>query len=77
MARLVRERYEDGVLVERTVESSSIQPRKWLLLFAHLTIAASLAVLAAVVALDSLAARASFGDESSPAGCEAAPRLRS
>ena len=77
MARLVRERYEDGVLVERTVEGSRFKPRKWLLLFAHLTIAASLAVLAAVSVLDSLAARASFGDESSPAACEPAPRLRS
>ena len=77
MARIVRERYEDGVLVERTIEGSKFKPRKWLLLFAHLTIAASLAVLAAVAVLDSLAARVSLADESAPASCEEAPRLRS
>ena len=74
MARIVRERYEDGVLVERTVEGSKFKPRKWLLLFAHLTIAAS---LAAVAVLDSLAARVSLADESATASCEEAPRLRS
>ena len=50
MPRIIRERYENGVLVERTIEGSNFKPRKWLLLFAHLVIAISLAVLAAVAA---------------------------
>lgn len=77
MARIIRERYEDGVLVERTLEGTKFRPRKWLLLLAHMTIAASLAILAAVAVLDSLAARASFADESAPASCDEAPRFRS
>ncbi|NJD24866.1 MAG: hypothetical protein FIB06_05615 [Betaproteobacteria bacterium] len=77
MPRIVRERYEDGVLVERTVEGSTFKPRKWLMLFAHLTIAASLALLAAVAVLDSLAMRTSLGDEAAPASCEEAPRFKS
>lgn len=77
MPRLIRERYEDGILVERTVEGARFKPRKWLTLFAHMVIAASLAVLAAVAVLDSLAARVSFSDESAPASCEEPPRLKS
>jgi hypothetical protein len=47
------------------------------MVFAHLVIAASLAVLAAVNVIDSLAARASLADESSPASCREAPGFRS
>ena len=54
MPRIIRERYENGVLVERTVEGSNFKPRKWLMLFAHLVIAISLAVLVAIAIHDSL-----------------------
>jgi hypothetical protein len=77
MARIIREKYENGVLVERHIEGSKFKPRKWLMVFAHLVIAASLAVLAAVNVIDSLAARASLADESSPASCREAPGFRS
>jgi hypothetical protein len=53
MPRIIRERYENGVLIERTIEGSTFKARKWLMLFAHLSI--SLAVLDAVAVHDSLA----------------------
>ena len=77
MSRIIRERYENGILVERIVEGSNFKLRKWLILFAHLTIAASLAVLAAVTLMDSLATRSLLGNESAPASCEEQPRFRS
>jgi hypothetical protein len=77
MPRIIRERYENGILVERIVEGSNFKLRKWLILFAHLTIAASLAVLAAVTLMDSLATRSLLGNESAPASCEEQPRFRS
>lgn len=77
MSRIIRERYESGILIERIVEGSNFKPRKWLLLFAHLVIAASLAVLAAVTLMDSLATRSLLGDEAAPASCEDQPRFRS
>lgn len=77
MPKIIRERYENGILVERTVEGSNFKTRKWLLLFAHLVIAASLAVLAAVTLMDSLATRSLLGDEAAPASCEEQPRFRS
>jgi len=77
MSRIIRERYENGVLVERTIEGANFRPRKWLLLFAHLVIAASLAVLATVTLMDSLATRSLLGEEAAPASCEEQPRFRS
>jgi len=77
MPRIIRERYENGVLVERIIEGSNFKPRKWLMLFAHLVIAISLAVLATVTLMDSLATRSLFGDEAAPASCEEQPRFRS
>ena len=77
MPRIIRERYENGTLVERIVEGPNFKLRKWLILFAHLTIAASLAVLAAVTLMDSLATRSLLGNESAPASCEEQPRFRS
>ncbi|MGB8240171.1 MAG: hypothetical protein WCE66_03965 [Azonexus sp.] len=77
MSRIIRERYENGILVERTVEGSNFKARKWLILFAHLVIAISLAVLAAVAVHDSLTLRAIQSEEdASPASCEQ-PRFRS
>ena len=66
MARIIRERYENGVLIERTTDGSTVKARKWLMLFADLVIAASLAVLAAVTLMDSLSARAMLGDDEVP-----------
>jgi hypothetical protein len=77
MSRIIRELYENGILVERTVEGSNFKPWKWLQLGVHLVIAASLAVLAAVAVHDSLAlGSALLQEETSPASCEQ-PRLRS
>jgi hypothetical protein len=77
MSRIIRERYENGILVERTVEGSNFKPWKWLQLGVHLVIAASLAVLAAVAVHDSLALGSTLlHEETSPASCEQ-PRLRS
>jgi hypothetical protein len=77
MPRIIREHYENGVLIERTIEGSTFKARKWLTLFAHLVIAISLAVLAAVTLMDSLATRSLLGDEAAPASCEEQPRFRS
>jgi hypothetical protein len=77
MPRIIRERYDNGVLIERTIEGSTFKARKWLTLFAHLVIAISLAVLAAVTLMDSLATRSLLGDEAAPASCEEQPRFRS
>ena len=46
------------------------------MLFAHLVIAASLAVLAAVNVIDNLTARVSLADESSTASCREAPGVQ-
>ena len=71
MSRIIRERYENGILVERTVEGSNFKPWKWLQLGVHLVIAASLAVLAAVAVHDSLTlGSALLQEETSPASCE-------
>ena len=77
MSRIIRERYENGILVERTVEGSRFKPWKWLQLGVHLVIAASLAVLAAVAVHDRLALRGIQAEEdASQASCEQ-PRFRS
>ena len=71
MSRIIRERYENGILVERTVEGSNFKPWKWLQLGVHLVIATSLAVLAAVAVHDSLTlGSALLQKETSPASCE-------
>jgi hypothetical protein len=64
-------------LVERHIEGSNFKPRKWLLLFAHLVIAASLVALVAMAVHDSLTPRATLSEEeASPTSC-GQPRLRS
>lgn len=77
MPRIIREKYENGVLVERHIEGSAFKLRKWVQLTIHSIIAISLAVLAAVAVLDSLAARAALADEYAPTSCDEAPRFRS
>ena len=71
MPRIIRERYDNGVLIERTIDGSTFKARKWLQLGVHLVIAASLAVLAAVAVHDSLTlGSALLQEETSPASCE-------
>jgi hypothetical protein len=71
MHRIIREKYENGVLIERTIEGSTFKVRKWLFLFAHLVIAISLIALAAVRIHDSLTfVSALLQEETSAASCE-------
>ena len=61
MSRIIRERYENGILVERTIEGSNTTPWHWLTLVVHTVIAISLAVLAAVAVHDSLTLQGDTG----------------
>ena len=71
MPRIIRERYENGILVERTIEGSNATPWHWLMLVVHTVIAISLVVLVAISVHDSLALRATLSEEdASPASCE-------
>ena len=70
MSKVIRERYENGVLVERTTEGSTFHARKWLKLAIHTVIAISLAVLAAVAVRDSLALGSAMDEDATPANCE-------
>ena len=77
MPRIIREKYENGVLVERQTEGSNTNPWHWLTLVVHTVIAISLVALVAVAVHDSLPLRATLSeDDASPASCEQ-PRLRS
>jgi hypothetical protein len=75
--KIIREKYENGVLVERQTEGATTTPWHWLILVVHTAIAISLIALVAVAVHDSLTLRATLSeDEASPASCEQ-PRLRS
>ena len=77
MPKIIREKYEDGVLVERQTEGSNTTPWHWLMLVVHTVIAITLVVLATVAVHDSLTLRASMSEEdASPTSCEQ-PRFRS
>ncbi len=77
MPKIIREKYENGVLVERQTEGSNTTPWHWLMLVVHTVIAITLVVLATVAVHDSLTLRASMSEEeASPTSCEQ-PRLRS
>ncbi len=77
MPRIIRERYENGILVERTVEGSNTTPWHWLMLVVHTVIAISLVVLVVLSVHDSLSLRATLSDEdASQTSCEQ-PRFRS
>ena len=43
MSKIIREKYENGVLVERQTEGSNTTPWHWLMLVVHTVIAISLA----------------------------------
>ncbi len=78
MSRIIRERYENGILVERTVEGSNTTPWHWLILIVHTVIAISLVALVAISIHDSLAlGSALLQEETSPASCEQPAGLRS
>ena len=71
MSRIIRERYENGILVERTVEGSNTTPWHWLMLVVHTVIAISLVALVVISVHDSLAlGSALLQEETSAASCE-------
>ena len=77
MPRIIREKYENGVLVERQTEGSNTTPWHWLMLVVHTVIAISLVALVAVAVPDSLTLRATLSEEeASQTSCEQ-PRFRS
>ena len=77
MAKVVREKYENGVLVERTVEVTGIRPGKWVRMMVQVTVAISLAVLAFISVHDSLTLRSTMmPDVPTDTSCEV-PRVRS
>ena len=77
MPKIIREKYENGVLVERQTEGSNTTPWHWLMLVVHTVIAICLLALVAISIHDSLALRAIQSEEdASPASCEQ-PRVRS
>jgi hypothetical protein len=71
MSRIIRERYENGILVERTVEGSNTTPWHWLILVVHSIIATSLVALTIVAVHDSLTLRATLSEgDASQTSCE-------
>ena len=71
MTKITRERYENGILVERTVEGSNTTPWHWLTLVVHTVIAFSLVALTTVAVIDSLTMRNTLSqEETSAASCE-------
>jgi len=77
MPKIIREKYDNGVLVERQIEGSNTTPWHWLTLVVHTVIAISLVALVAISIHDSLALRAIQAEEdASQTSCEQ-PRFRS
>ena len=77
MPKIIREKYDNGVLVERQTEGSNTTPWHWLMLAVHTVIAISLLTLVAISIHDSLTLRATLSeDDASQTSCEQ-PRLRS
>ena len=71
MPKIIREKYENGVLVERQTEGSNTTPWHWLMLVVHTFIAVSLVLLVAISIYDSLSLRVTLSEEdASPASCE-------
>jgi hypothetical protein len=71
MPKIILEKYENGVLVERQTEGSNFKPWKWAMTVIHLLIAISLAVLAVVALSDSMALRSALSqDEATPTSCD-------
>lgn len=77
MPKIIHEKYENGVLVERKTEGSNTTPWHWLVLVVHTVIAICLVALVILSVHDSLSVRAAlFEEDASQTNCEQ-PRLRS
>jgi hypothetical protein len=71
MPKIIREKHENGVLVERQTEGSNTTPWHWLMLVVHTVISVSLVALVVISVHDSLAlGSALLQKETSPASCE-------
>lgn len=77
MPKIIHEKFENGVLVERKTEGSNTTPWHWVMLFVHSIAALSLAVIALLAVYDALTRTSAQSDEDPmPARCEQA-QLRS
>jgi len=77
MPKIIRETFENGVLIERKTEGSNTTPWHWLMLGIHTLIAICLVFLVVISIYDSLSLRSAFFEEdASQTSCEQ-PRLRS
>ena len=71
MPKIIREKYENGTLVERQVEGSNTTPWHWLMLVVHTAIAIALIALVAIAVHDSLTLRATlFEEDAAQTSCE-------
>jgi hypothetical protein len=71
MSRIIRERYENGILVERTIEGSNVTLWHWLMLVVHTVIAICLVLFVVISVHDSLTfGSALLQEETSAASCE-------
>ena len=71
MPKIIRERYENGALLERQVEGSNTTPWHWLMLVVHTVIAISLVVLIVLSVHESLSLRTTLSEEdASQTSCE-------
>ena len=77
MPKIIREKYENGVLTEHQIEGLNTTPWHRLMLVVHTVIAITLVVLTTVAVHDNLTLRATMTeDDASQASCEQ-PRFRS
>jgi hypothetical protein len=77
MPKIIREKYENGVLMERHIEGSVFKARKWVKLVVHTVIAISLVALVVIAVHDRLALQgAMIEEDANPASCNQ-PRFRS
>jgi hypothetical protein len=77
MARTIREKFEDGVLVERVVEGSDTTLWHWLMLLLLAVIATAVMIIAFVAIHDSMAIGNALLQEDTAAPACGQPGLRS
>ncbi len=77
MPKIIREKYENGVLIERQTEGSNTTPWHWLMLVVHTFIAISLVVLVVLSVHDSLSLRATLSEEDASHTSREQPGFRS
>ena len=63
MPKIIREKYENGFLMERQTEGSNTTPWHWLMLVVHTVIAITLVALVAISIHDSLTLSATLSDD--------------